>query len=71
MLAEAGFEIENYSPWKLPLDFKAWVDRMNTPSVFVEAIQALMRSAPKEVRSYFRVAEDGSFAPDSVLIEAR
>jgi ubiquinone/menaquinone biosynthesis C-methylase UbiE len=71
MLAEAGFEIENHSMWKLPLDFKTWVDRMNTPALFVDAIQALTRNAPQEVRNHFRVAEDGSFAPDSVLIEAR
>jgi ubiquinone/menaquinone biosynthesis C-methylase UbiE len=71
MLAEAEFQISNHSIWKLPLDFKAWVERMKTPAVFVEAILQLMRNAPLEVRNHFQIAEDGSFAIDSAFIEAR
>jgi ubiquinone/menaquinone biosynthesis C-methylase UbiE len=71
MLVEAEFQISNHSIWKLPLDFKAWVERMNTPVLLVDAIQALMRNAPQEVRNHFQIAQDGSFVLESVLIEAR
>jgi ubiquinone/menaquinone biosynthesis C-methylase UbiE len=71
MLVEAEFQIDNHSIWKLPLDFKAWIDRMKTPVVFVDAIQALMRNVPQEVRNHFQIAQDGSFVLESVLIEAR
>ena len=70
MLAEAEFEVGEQHTWKLPLDFKAWVGRMKTPTLYVEAIRSLLQSAPREVRDYFLVAEDGSFVPDAVLIEA-
>jgi hypothetical protein len=71
MLVEAEFQIDNHSIWKLPLDFKAWVERMKTPVLFVDAIQALMRNVPQEVRNHFQIAQDGSFVLESVLIEAR
>jgi ubiquinone/menaquinone biosynthesis C-methylase UbiE len=71
MLVESGFEISNHSTWKLPLDFKAWVERMKTPAVFVDAILQLMRNAPLEVRNHFQIAEGDSFAIVSVFIEAR
>ena len=71
MLVEAEFQIDNPSIWKLPLDFKAWVERMKTPVLFVDAIQALMRNVPQEVRNHFQIAQDGSFVLESVLIEAR
>jgi|HubBroStandDraft_1064217.scaffolds.fasta_scaffold211463_1 ubiquinone/menaquinone biosynthesis C-methylase UbiE len=70
MLGEAGFEVGAQHTWKLPLDFKAWVGRMKTPMLYVEAIHLLLQNAPREVRDYFLVAEDGSFTPDAVLIEA-
>lgn len=69
-LAEQQFQIRAHQFWKLPLDFKAWVERMQTPGHFTGAIESLLRNAPREVRDYFRVAEDSSFAMDSVLIEA-
>lgn len=70
MLTEAGFQVGEQHVWKLPLDFKAWVARMKTPAVYVEAIRSLLSNAPQEVRDYFQIAEDGSFAPDVVLMEA-
>lgn len=70
MLVEAGFRIEEQRTWKLPLDFKAWVERMMTPTIYVEAIRSLLQGAPQEVRDYFLIAEDSSFTPDAVLIEA-
>ncbi len=70
MLTEAGFVIGAQSAWKLPLDFNAWVGRMKTPTVYVDAIRSLLHHAPREVVDYFQVAEDGSFALDTILMEA-
>jgi ubiquinone/menaquinone biosynthesis C-methylase UbiE len=70
MLMEAGFVIGAQSAWKLPLDFNAWVGRMKTPTVYVDAIRSLLRNAPREVLDYFQVVEDGSFALDTILMEA-
>jgi ubiquinone/menaquinone biosynthesis C-methylase UbiE len=70
MLTEAGFRVGGQLVWKLPLDFKAWVGRMKTPAIYVKAIRSLLSNAPQEVRDYFLIAEDGSFAADVVLMEA-
>jgi ubiquinone/menaquinone biosynthesis C-methylase UbiE len=70
MLEEAGFVMGTHANWKLPLDFKAWIGRMNTPPVYVEALRSLLRNAPQEVLEYFLVAEDGSFTLDSTMMEA-
>jgi ubiquinone/menaquinone biosynthesis C-methylase UbiE len=70
MLTEAGFEVGAQSSWKLPLDFKAWIGRMKTPAVYVDAIRSLLQNAPREVIDYFQVAEDGSFTLDTIMTEA-
>jgi hypothetical protein len=70
MLMEAGFVIGAQSTWKLSLDFNAWVGRMKTPIVYVDAIRSLLHNAPQEVLDYFQVAGDGSFALDSIMMEA-
>jgi ubiquinone/menaquinone biosynthesis C-methylase UbiE len=70
MLMEAGFVIGAQSAWKLPLDFNAWVGRMKTPVLYIDAIRSLLRNAPGEVLDYFQVAEDGSFTLDSIMMEA-
>ncbi len=71
MLSEAGFAVDAQSMWKLPLDFAAWVTRMRTPDLYVQAIRSLLLNAPREVREYFQVEPDGSFVLDTVMIEAR
>jgi ubiquinone/menaquinone biosynthesis C-methylase UbiE len=70
MLMEVGFLIGAQSTWKLPLDFNAWVGRMKTPTIYIDAIRSLLHNAPQEVLDYFQVAEDGSFTLDSIMIEA-
>lgn len=70
MIQEAGLHVKSEDSWKLPLDFEAWVGRMKTPEVYVNAIRSLLRNAPQEVREYLQVQEDSSFTPDVVLIEA-
>jgi ubiquinone/menaquinone biosynthesis C-methylase UbiE len=71
LLAAQGFQIEAHKFWKIALDFKTWVERMQTPPLHVDALRSLMKNAPQEVRSYFKIAEDGSFQGDSLFIEAR
>jgi ubiquinone/menaquinone biosynthesis C-methylase UbiE len=70
LLMEAGFVIGAQSVWKIPIDFNAWIGRMKTPPVYVDAIRFLLQKAPREVVDYFQVAEDGSFALDAIMMEA-
>jgi len=70
MLEAHGFQIKAHNFWKLPLDFQAWIRRMNTAPVYVEAIRSLLQNAPVEVRNYYEVKEDGSFTLGAVFIEA-
>jgi ubiquinone/menaquinone biosynthesis C-methylase UbiE len=70
MLLGANFEISEQTSWKISIDFKSWVQRMRTPALHVEAVSSLLKNAPREVRDYFQIAEDGSFQQDSILMEA-
>jgi ubiquinone/menaquinone biosynthesis C-methylase UbiE len=70
LLMEAGFVIGAQSVWKIQIDFNAWIGRMKTPPVYVDAIRSLLQKAPREVVDYFQVAEDGSFALDAIMMEA-
>jgi|SRR5579864_5486704 ubiquinone/menaquinone biosynthesis C-methylase UbiE len=71
MLRVKGFEVAAHTLWKIPIDFKSWVQRMRTLSLHVDALRSLLKNAPQEVRDYYQVAEDGSFRQDSILIEAK
>jgi ubiquinone/menaquinone biosynthesis C-methylase UbiE len=70
MFAKAGFRLQTQTSWKLPLHFETWVTRMRTPEVYVRAISALLQHAPREVREYFQIEADGSFVPDTYMLEA-
>jgi ubiquinone/menaquinone biosynthesis C-methylase UbiE len=71
MLSAERFEIEAHTFWKIAIDFRSWVQRMQTPSLHVEALNSLLENTPEEVRDYFQIAADGSFMQDSILIESR
>lgn len=64
MINEAGFTVRELLTERLALEFSTWVSRMNTPPALVEAIRLLQEKATDEVRRYFEVADDGSFASD-------
>ena len=70
-LHDAGYAVEAHSQWKLPLEFQAWVTRMQTPPERVAVIQGMLRNAPQEVRDYLRLQADCSFDLDVVMFEAR
>jgi len=71
MLGAQGFQIESHNSWKILLEFKAWVERMQTPPQHVDALRSLLNKVPQEVRDYFQISEDCSFRADSMLIEAK
>ncbi|KAF3996427.1 class I SAM-dependent methyltransferase [Glaciimonas immobilis] len=68
LATNAGLTMVSDKGWKLPLQFDSWIARMRTPSDRVVAIKSLWDSAPTEVRDYFALESDYSFAIDSVMI---
>ena len=54
----SGFKAQVAFTWQLPLEFGAWVRRINTPALYVDALAALMAGAPAEVRSAFEMTFD-------------
>jgi ubiquinone/menaquinone biosynthesis C-methylase UbiE len=67
--AEAGFAVVGVTRRRLPLDFDAWVGRMRTPAVLVEAIRALQAAMSEGVREHFAIEPDGSFTIDQAVFE--
>ncbi|NDJ57598.1 class I SAM-dependent methyltransferase [Enterobacteriaceae bacterium 4M9] len=71
MINDAGFTVRELVTERLALEFSSWVSRMNTPPELVEAIRLLQNKATDEVRRYFEVAADGSFASDRLMLIAQ
>lgn len=69
-LGEAGLRVTAGKTQRLRLEYQSWVERMRTPEVFRAAIRQLQETASQEVRSYFEIADDGSFCTDVLLIWA-
>ena len=69
-LRAAGFDPAAPVLHRVPLEFDAWVKRMRTPDLHVEAIRSLQRWMPSEVAAHFDVRPDGSFTLDAMTIEA-
>lgn len=70
LLGEAGLRVTAGKTQRLRLEYQSWVERMRTPEVFRAAIRQLQNTASHEVRSYFEIANDGSFSTDVLLIWA-
>jgi ubiquinone/menaquinone biosynthesis C-methylase UbiE len=70
-LVEAGLVCEATRRFRVRLDFAAWVERMATPAVRIEAIRTLQNAVSSDVTRYFETAPDGSFSIDVALFEAR
>jgi ubiquinone/menaquinone biosynthesis C-methylase UbiE len=68
-LGRAGLTVKSVQTWRLHLEFQSWIARMRTPEVFTAAIRALQDGAPREVRDYFAIKDDGSFTIDTMMIE--
>ena len=54
---------------RLRLDFAAWVARMNTPALHVDAIRSVQTQASASARAHFALAEEGSFTLDTLAVE--
>ena len=70
LLEQAGFRTTSTSCFRIRMEFSSWVARMRTSPSHVLAIRSLLGGAPSEVRRYFELQEDGTFAIDSMLISA-
>lgn len=70
MLSRAGFALHASRTFRLRMHFKTWIERMATPALYAEAIRALQKDAPAEVKAHFGIEADGSFMLDMVMIEA-
>jgi len=69
-LAEAGFRPGGSVSYRVRMAFPAWITRMHTPAVHVDAIRSLQALAAEEVASHFDLEPDGSFTLDTMLIWA-
>jgi ubiquinone/menaquinone biosynthesis C-methylase UbiE len=69
-LIAAGFQPGPATLRRLRLEFAAWVERMRTPKLHVEAIRSLQSRMPAEVRRHFALEADGSFTLDTMTIAA-
>jgi len=68
MLGKAGFGPAATHCYRVALQFRSWIERMNTPSHHVTAIRALQSIAPVDVLHYFEMQSDGTFTVDSMLM---
>jgi len=71
MFESAGFAAEALGEWPLRLEFESWVARMNTPSLAVGQIRALIDGAPSEVRAALAIDEGYSFSVPTALLRGR
>lgn len=71
MFATSGFVLESENNWKLVMQFKEWIKRMQTPQVRVDAIRDVFDRASQEAKHYFSLQKDYSFSIDSALFEIR
>ncbi|MEQ9638678.1 MAG: class I SAM-dependent methyltransferase [Alphaproteobacteria bacterium] len=68
--ARAGLLTETVRGFRLRLDFAAWVQRMATPPLQVEAIRALQTSVSAVAPRHFDTEADGSYKIDVGLFQA-
>ena len=69
-IGRAGLLPGTAHQFRLRLDFTAWVERMNTPKLQVEAIHALQASVSPAATRHFDTEADGSYSIDVGLFEA-
>jgi SAM-dependent methyltransferase len=70
MQIAAGFSDPSVDPWKLPMEFGSWIERIGTPPARVAALHAVFEQLPSEAREYFQLVPDRSFVIDSAWFEA-
>ncbi|MCA9907123.1 MAG: class I SAM-dependent methyltransferase [Anaerolineae bacterium] len=71
MLIAAGFDPQVMFGWMLPLEFDAWVKRIDTPPQLVDTLRALFDDAPAEVRAAFTIGLDYGFSIPGAVVMGR
>jgi ubiquinone/menaquinone biosynthesis C-methylase UbiE len=69
-MTSAGFLLEKVVRRRVRLEFAAWIVRMRTPEIRVQAIRSLQKEMSSDVTKYFAIEEDGSFMLDTMSLEA-
>ncbi len=69
-LTQAGFMPGKFINTRLRLEFSAWVERINTPALHIQAIRSLQLDMSEDVIKYFGIEADGSFTVDTMFCEA-
>lgn len=69
-IARAGLQPRSVSAFRLRLDFSAWVERMNTPQLHVDAIRSLQTAVSLQATRHFDTEPDGSYCIDVGLFQA-
>jgi ubiquinone/menaquinone biosynthesis C-methylase UbiE len=64
----AGVHVKIERRWRLPIEFTAWITRINTPKDLVAAIQSMWQAAPAEVREAYSLQPDFSFELDALML---
>ena len=64
----AGFGVEQIDKQSLKLDFKSWVERMQTPESHIKTIRQLQNTVSNTVKDYFQIQADGSFQSDVLYL---
>jgi len=71
MQKAAGFSEPSITQWKLPIEFKSWIERIGTPPTRIAALHAVFAELANEAREYFRLDAECNFVTDSAWIEAQ
>lgn len=69
-IARAGLQPRSVSAFRLRLDFSAWVERMNTPQLHVDAIRSLQTAVSLQATRHFDTEPDGSYCINVGLFQA-
>ena len=69
-IARAGLLPGTVRAFRLRLEFRSWVERMNTPEIQVQAIRALQTSVSSAATSHYETEADGSYKIDVGLFTA-
>lgn len=70
MINQSGLFVDRLVVDRLDLEFRSWIERMQTPQTLAQAIRLLQEKASDSVKEHFAVQPDGSFSADTLMIQA-
>lgn len=65
---QAGFKVEIIEKQSLVLNFRSWVERMQTPEDGISTIRYLQSTISDHVRKYYQIQKDGTFTSEAVYL---